>query len=68
MEGNIMDRINFDNAISDAAKKLNEIYFMCGDKPNENFDLIERGIILGLSIAYNTAPQTIKASIDSFDE
>lgn len=62
-----MQAKNYEKAISDAKKKLNDIYYLYGDCNNEAYKMIERGFIMGIATVFGVEPQNVKACIFNDD-
>lgn len=65
-----MNTVKFEIAIKEANNKLNDLYYLAGgDCVYEDlYDNIKKGIVLGLSIAYDIVPQTVEQMMDDYED
>lgn len=61
-----MAETTYEEAIEQAARRLNELYFMIDDI--KGYGDIKKGVCLGLGIAFDEAPQNIACSINNFED
>ncbi len=58
-----MSAEDYDEVIKKAKETLNNLYFVCDDGNGEFYDIIEKGVVLGLSIALDVEPRMISDSL-----
>ena len=55
----------YGQVVIDAASKLNEIYYLFGENPDEKYDMFRRGFVMAISAVYGIEPISVAADIDN---
>lgn len=55
----------YEQVVIDAAIKLNEIYYLFGENPDEKYDMFRRGFVMAISAVYGIEPISVAADIDN---
>lgn len=55
----------YEQVVIDAAIKLNEIYYLFGENPDEKYDMFRRGFVMAISAVYGIEPTSVAADIDN---
>lgn len=58
---------NYDDFIVEAASKLNEVYYLFGEEPDEKYDTFRRGFIMAVSAVYGLEPISVSIEIDNVE-
>lgn len=63
-----MKIVEFETAIKEANNKLNDFYYLLGDDClyEDLCNGVKKGIVFGLSIAYDLTPQTVEQMMDDY--
>lgn len=59
---------NYDDFIVEAANKLNDVYYLFGEKPDEKYDTFRKGFIMAISTAYGLDPISVSMEIYNVEE
>ena len=57
----------YEQVVIDAAIKLNEIYYLFGENPDEKYDTFRKGFIMAISTAYGVEPISVSMEIDNVE-
>lgn len=55
----------YGQVVIDAASKLNEVYYLFGENPDEKYDMFRRGFVMAISAVYGIEPISVAADIDN---